>query len=62
MSLPISSAGPTPRWVKIIRIYYRLHDRAIRGEGGIMRQRRTMARLRKFDRMRRLECPSLIGC
>jgi len=61
MSPTLSAASPTPRWFKIIRICERLHERHIRGAGDTMSERRILARWQKFDRMRREECPSLIG-
>ncbi len=61
MSPTLSAAGSTPRWFKINRICELLNERNTRGVGDKMRQRRTLARWQKFDRMRRQECPSLIG-
>lgn len=61
MPMTFAISGPVPRFVKIIRICDRLRERHIRGAGGKMSQRRTLARLQKFTRMRREECPSLIG-
>ena len=61
MSISLRFTGPTPRFVKVIRICERLRERHIRGVGDTMTQRRTLARLQKFNRMRREECPSLIG-
>jgi len=49
--------GPLPRSLKILRIWDTLRLRHIRGDGDKMRQRRTLARYQKFDRMRREECP-----
>ena len=60
MALVLSVTRPIPRWVKFIRIYNSLHERHIRGVGDKMRQRLgTLARLQKFERMRREECPRL---
>ena len=61
MAITISVTARVPRWFRIRRICDRLHERHIRGVGDKMRQRRTLARWHKFDRMRREECPSLIG-
>jgi hypothetical protein len=61
MPLVLSTNGPVPRWFKIIRICNLLLERQSRGIGDKVRQRRTLARWQKFDRMRREECPSLGG-
>ncbi len=61
MSIAISISGPVPRFIKIIRICNRLRERHIQGAGGKMSQRRTLARLQKFELMRREEAPSLVG-
>jgi hypothetical protein len=58
MSISLRFNGPTPRFVKIIRICQRFRERHIRGVGDTMTQRRTLARLQKFDRIRREECPT----
>jgi len=50
-----------PEWVKIFRICDRLREQHVRGLGDKFRQRRTLAKLQKFERMRREKCPSLIG-
>jgi hypothetical protein len=61
MSLFRSIRGPVPRFVKILRIWDRLHERHIHGDGDKLSRQRTLARWQKFDRMRREGCPSLIG-
>jgi hypothetical protein len=57
----ILSGNRVPRWAKIIRICYKLRERHIQGRGDKFRQRYVLAKLQKFERMRREECPSLIG-
>jgi hypothetical protein len=59
MPITISAVGPVPRSFKVIRICECLRERHVQGIGDHMRQRRTLARLQKFER--REECPSLIG-
>jgi hypothetical protein len=61
VAVTLSATAPTPRWFKLIHICNRLDERVLRGAGDKMRQRRNLVRLQKFQRMRREECPSLIG-